>query len=164
MSVYVNNECKSALLSRQKIGKMRSYMNQKSSEKLVHAFVTSKLDVCNSLLFGLPQRELVKFQWVQNIAARIVIRVPHHEHITPILECLHWPPLKQRVDYKILMITYKAFNRMAPIFISDLLPVYQPSRTLKFSSLTVVNCYTNLLLPLLNYGKSSRQNTLSPFF
>ncbi len=134
MSSHVNNVCKSAMFGIRKISQIRQYLTQESTAKLVHAFVTSKLDSCNSLLFGLPERDLLKVQRVQNTAARLVLRVSRREHITPALESLHWLPIQQRVMYKILLITFKALNGMAPAFISDLLALYKPSRTLRSSS------------------------------
>ena len=152
MTVHVNNVCQSALFGIRKIGQIRQYLTQKSTARLVHAYVTSKLDSCNSLLFGLPDRELMKVQRVQNIAARLVLRVSRREHITPVLESLHWLPIEQRTVYKILLITFKALKGMAPIFISDMLALYKPTRVLRSSSdcrLNVVNCSTNF------YGKRS---------
>ena len=101
---------------------------------MVHAFVTSRLDSCNSLLFGLPDRELIKIQRLQNTAARLVLRISRGEHITPALESLHWLPVQQRAVYKILLITFKALQGMAPVFISDLLVLHKPARVLRSSS------------------------------
>ena len=94
----------------------------------------AKLDNCNSLLFGLPERDLMKIQRVQNIAARLVCKAPRREHVTPILRSLHWLPIQQRTVYKLLLITFKALDGTAPAFISDLLAIYQPPRTLRSSS------------------------------
>ena len=81
------------------IGRLRKYLDQSTTEKLVHAFITSKLDSCNSLLAGLPDSELSKLQSVQNTAARLVNRSKECEHITPVLQRLHWLPVKARIDF-----------------------------------------------------------------
>ena len=93
---------------------------------LVHAFVTSRLDACNSLLFGLPDNLIAKVQRVQNIAARLILSVPRYVHITPLLYQLHWLPIKQRIVVKVLLLTYKleAINCMAPDFISELVQLH----------------------------------------
>ena len=83
---------------------------------LIRAFVTSRLDACNSLLFGLPD-SLINKERVQNIAARLIVGVPRHMHITPLLYQLHWLPIKQRITFNILLLTYKVVNGMAPDFI-----------------------------------------------
>ena len=134
MKSHVDNLCKGALFGIRKIGQIRHYLSQDTTVKLVHAFVTSKLDSCNSLLFGLQEQDIMKVQQVQNTAARLVLRVPRHEHITPALEELHWLPVRQRINYKILLMTYKALNGMAPEFISDLIQLYVPTRSLRSSS------------------------------
>ena len=98
------------------------------------AFVTSKLDSCNSLVFGLPDHDLMKLQRVQNTAARLVLSVSRREHITPALELLHWLPVRQRAMFKILLIAFKAMNGKAPAFISDLVTLHNPSRALRSSA------------------------------
>jgi hypothetical protein len=103
------------------IGKLRQYLDNKSTEQLVHAFVSSKLDINNALLYGLPDTLLHKFQVIQNAAARIVMRLPKYCHITPVLQDLHWLPVKQRIMYKILLTVFKALNNLAPAYITDLL-------------------------------------------
>ena len=66
MSRQVNNICKLASLAIHNIGKIRNYLDQSTAEKHVHAFVTSKIDLCNSLLFGLPKKQFDKLQRVIN--------------------------------------------------------------------------------------------------
>ena len=63
---------------------------------IVNAFISSKLDHCNSLLHGLPKYLLARLQAVQNAAARVVTLTPKHVHITPILINLHWLPVEFR--------------------------------------------------------------------
>jgi len=62
----------------------------------------------NSLLFGLAKKLLSKLQSVQNAAARIINLSRKNEHLTPILVTLHWLPIESRINFKILMLTYKA--------------------------------------------------------
>ena len=134
MSSHVHNLCKAALHAIRMIGNIRQYLDQKTTTMLVHAFVTSRLDACNSLLFGLPDNLINKIQRVQNIAARLILRVPRHEHITPLLYRLHWLPIRQRIAFKILLLTYKVINCMAPDFISELVQLHVPSRVLRSAS------------------------------
>ena len=121
---HINNICKSAWHTIRNIGKIRRHLDQESCIRLVHAFVTSKLDSCNGVLN--------KLQRVQNAAARLVAGAKKQEHITPVLQILlHWLPVRARIDFKILLITYKALNNQAPDFISEILTKCKPTRKLR---------------------------------
>ena len=85
-------------------------------------------------VYGLPKSVIDKLQYVQNSAARLVTRTRSSEHITPVLRRLHWLPVRQRITYKLLLLTYKALNGMAPRYIADLLQPYTPTRQLRFFS------------------------------
>ena len=114
------------------IGKIRKLLSRSDAEKLVHAFVTSRLDSCNSLLAGLPFKDCIqKLQDEQNSAARIVMRKRRYDHITPVLSELHWLPVRQRIDFKILVLTYKCMYGLAPDYLSELLSWYVPRRPLR---------------------------------
>ncbi len=91
------------------------------------------IDYCNALLAGASKATLNKLQVVQNSAARILTRTRMRDHITPVLESLHWLPVSFRVDFKILMLTYKALHGLAPQYLSELLIPYTPTRDLRSS-------------------------------
>ena len=133
MVPQINHICKSATFSLRNIGRIRKYLSQGDCEKLVHAFISSRLDCCNSVLIGVCQKQLDKLQRIQNSAARLVTRTKKYEHITPVLRSLHWLPIASRIEFKILLLTYKAMNYLAPPYISELLNLYCPKRTLRFS-------------------------------
>ncbi len=102
------------------------------AEKLVHAFMTSRLDYCNALLGGCPASSSInKLQIVQNAAARVLTRSRKYDHITPILQSLHWLPIKFRISYKIVLLTYKAINGLAPAYLTSLLSCYNPTHSLR---------------------------------
>ena len=70
---------------------------------LANSLVSSKLDYCNSLYNGISQANLNKIQRIQNTLARVITNTSKFEHITPILKKLHWLPIKQGIDYKLLI-------------------------------------------------------------
>ena len=82
LECHVNSMVSSAWSSLWRIGRIRKYLSKESAEIFIHAFVTSKLDYCNSLLFGLPNTLINKIQLVQNAAARIVTLTRKYDHIT----------------------------------------------------------------------------------
>ena len=108
-----------------------SLLTKDTTEKLIHAFVTSRVDNLNSLLYGLPQSATSKLQKILNTAARIITLTPKYAHITPVLRDLHWLPVAQRLEYKILLLTYKAVNGIAPIYLADYLQSYTPGANLR---------------------------------
>ena len=89
---------------------------------------------------------------VQNRAARIVTRTPIREHITPILRELHWLPIRERITFKILLLAYKTRNATAPRYMSELLPVYTPLRSLRSEGLGLI---TTPRYRLEMYGKKT---------
>ena len=82
----------------------------------------SRIDYCNSLLFGLPSVHLLKLQRLQNAAARLISNVPQYSHITPVLCSLHLLPVKFRIDFKILL-TFKAIYGHAPGYLINLIAI-----------------------------------------
>ena len=94
-------------------------MSQDAAETLIHSFIITRVDYCNGLLHGLPAYQLQKLQRVQNAAARLIFMERKYCHITPLLQKLHWLP----IQFKILLITFKAINGLAPSYIVDLICV-----------------------------------------
>ena len=113
---------------------MSNLLSRGDTQKLVHAFVTSRLDYCNSLLSGSPQTVVKSLQLIQNAAARVLMKIKKRDHISPILASLHWLPVKSRIEFKILLLTYKALNGQAPSYIRDLIVPYVPNRALRSQS------------------------------
>ena len=100
----------------------------------VHGLVISRLDYCNSSLYGVPKRTLNRLQRVQNAAARIITRTSRSVHITPVLRSLHWLPVHRRVEFKLLVYAFKSIHQQAPPYMTEMLTRYRPSRTLRSSN------------------------------
>ena len=99
----------------------------------LYATVTSRLDYCNSLLYGAKQSHIDRLQCCQNNAARIISKRRKFDHISPVLRELHWLPMEHRISYKILLLTYKALNGHAPQYLAALISKYVPPRPLRSS-------------------------------
>ena len=91
---------------------IRKYLSRESTEMLVHAFMTSRVDYCNSLLYGLPNCQLHKLQRVLNASARLVCNVPRFCHISPLLRSLHWLPVKARIQNRYCLLRSKQFTAL----------------------------------------------------
>ena len=136
--------CKAGFFYLHNICRIRKFLTQEITEKLIHAFVTSRLDYCNSLLYGLPSNLLAKLQRVQNAAARLIHRAPRFCHITPLLVDLHWLDIKTRIDFKIILLTFKAIHGQAPAYICELV-------NLKPNSSYGLRSNNKMLLSTLNF-------------
>ena len=115
------------------ITRVRPFLSQANTETLMHAFITCRIDYCNALLSGLSKKSLAPLQLLQNSAARVLTRTRKRAHITPILKSLHWLPVCFRIDFKILLMVFKALNGLGPDYLSGLLLTYEPSRMLRSS-------------------------------
>jgi hypothetical protein len=113
-----------------KISKLRNMVARNDLELIIHAFVSSRLDYCNSLFSCLNKKELSRLQLVQNCAARILTRTNKRTHISPILKQLHWLPVSYRIKFKILVLAFRALHGQAPSYFSDLIQPYTPARAL----------------------------------
>ena len=100
---------------------MKKYLDRDSLESVIHAFVSCRLDYCNSLLYGINKSHLDKLQRLKNCAARLVTGTHKYDHITPVLKELHWLPVRFRIHYTILLLCFKCFYGIDPSYLCDLL-------------------------------------------
>ena len=133
MDKQINSICQSAFYHLRNIDQIRKHTSFRHWETLIHAFVTSKIDHYNILLSGLKQDQIRKRQYVQNSAARLLTGTHKHKHITPVLRDLPWLLVHECIRFKILLMTFKYLNQLAPSYLSDLLIHYRLSRTLRSS-------------------------------
>ena len=101
------------------------------------------------LLYGLPDTKLGRLRRIQNIAARIVTRSPKSYHITPVLEQLHWLPVRMRILYTLMVLIYRAVEGTGPSYLRDIITLYRPNTS------TILRSEGRLDLPqgnLLSHG------------
>ena len=103
-SSHIKSITKTAFYQLKNISRVKGFMSQTDQEKLIHAFISSRLDYCNGLLTGLPQKSIKQLQLIQNAAARVLTRTKRSEHITPVLKSLHWLPVSYRINVKVLLL------------------------------------------------------------
>ena len=97
---------------------------------IMHAFITSQIDHCNSLMNGLPDNVIRKLQRVQNTAVRLVFNLRKYDSIIPELVTLHWLPVKYRIELKTPLIIFKGLHVKAPSYIQEMIA---PSKSRKYS-------------------------------
>ncbi len=122
---------KSAYYHLNNIARIRCFVSSQDLEKLVNAFITSRVDYYIGLLTGLPKKTIRQLQLIQNTAARILTRTRKSEHITPVLRSLHWLPVTFRIDLKVLVLVYVSLNGLGLKYIADMLTEYKPNRALR---------------------------------
>ena len=110
MAPHVKSVVKKSSFHLRNIGKARRVLTEDATKTVMQSLVMSRLDYCNALLIWIQQDLIAKLQRLQNSAARIVSRTRKYEHITPVLIKLHWLPIKFRIQFKVLLLVYKALN------------------------------------------------------
>ena len=99
MSDQIQSVCKSVRYQLRNLGFIRNYLTRSATEKIVHALISSRIDFGNALLYNLPYSQLTKLQILQNAPADIVTLSNKYSHITPVLETLHWLPIRERIIF-----------------------------------------------------------------
>ena len=141
MDVHVAAVCRSGYYQLRQLRPLTRCLTTAAAETVVHAFVASRLDYYNTLLYGVSDRLMRRLQSVQNAAARLVTGVPRCDHITLILQQLHWLLVRQRVLFKIAVLVFQCLAGQAPSYLShDCQPVSdsRPHRLRSSDSLTCV--------------------------
>ena len=134
MNAQAGNVIRSVNFELRRISAIRHFLSVEATKTLVSAFILSRLDYCNSLFVNCSQDLILRLQKLQNSAVRLILKVPRSDHITPHLQTLHWLPVEARIRYKIACICFCAINGTGPDYLSELIQIYTPSRTLRSSS------------------------------
>ena len=130
---HIKSVSKKSFLILRNFRSIRNHFSKAGFETLMHAFVTTRVDYCNALYTGLPSISLRPLQLVQNYAARLILKKNRFSRATPLLIELHWLPISKRIDFKILLITYKCNNNLAPEYLTSLLKPLDNNRDLRSS-------------------------------
>ena len=102
------------------------------------SIVHSKLDYCNSHYYKLSKSQLLsRLQHIQNYIARTVAKASMSCHITPILRSLHWLRINERIEYKLLSLTYKVLTTTQPPYLHNLISTQRSRSTRSLSVVTL---------------------------
>ena len=125
--------------------KIRTSLNTDTTKSAIVSLVTSCLDYCNRHLCGIDDELLCRLQKVKSNVARVVNGSNKYDHITPILEDLHWLNIRVfRIEFKILLLTFKCRQGCVPLKLRELLVKLVNTRTLR-SKLTTYYRYHTLI-------------------
>lgn len=145
MKQQVAHASKSANYHLRNIRMIRRYLPVHAVKSAVHAAVTSRLDMSNSLLAGICKCRLLKgsvqcqcsiqqLQYVQNSAARVIQNLSKKSSVTPVLRELHWLPVCQRIEFKLLTLVFKCIHGDAPAYLKELIVIATQRRSLRSAS------------------------------
>jgi len=87
---------------------LASVLSAQVTNTLAQAFISCRLDNCNSQLYIISYGLLCHLQSVQNAAACLVTGAHRCDHTTPLLQQLHWLPLHQRVIFKVAGLVHQS--------------------------------------------------------
>ena len=148
MNAHVSNIARTCYFELRRLASIRRFLTSTATATLVSAFVLSRIDYCNSLLFGCTNDVTSHLQRIQNYAARVIFRLPMSSSITIHLKSLHWLPVKVRSTYKIACLCYHCHSSTAPSYVTDML-----HRKPLHTRITRSSSYT---MPLLNRPAHSK--------
>ena len=121
MNAHVSNIARTCYFGLRRLASIRRFVTSTVTATLVSAFALSRIDYCNSLLFGSTHYVTSHLQQKQNYAARVIFRLPKSSSITMHLKSHHWLPTKVRSTYKIACLCYHCHIRTAPSYVTDTL-------------------------------------------
>ena len=121
MNAHVTNIARTCYFELHRLASICRFLTSTATATLVSAFALSRIDYCNSLLFGSTRDVTSHLQWIQNYAARVILRLPKSSSITTHLKSLHWLPIKVRSTYKIACLCYHCHSSTAPSYVADML-------------------------------------------
>ena len=128
MNAHVSNIARTCYFELRRLTSICRFLTSTATVTLVSAFVLSRIDYCNSLLFGSTHDVTSHLQRIQNYADRVILRLPKSSNITIHLKSLHWLTVKVRSTYKIASLCYHCHSSAAPSYATDMLQK-KPSHT-----------------------------------
>ena len=120
MNAHVSNIARTCYFELRRLASICRFMTSTATATLVSAFVLSRIDYCNSLLFGYTHYVTFHLQRIQNYAARVILCLPKSSSITIHLKSLHWLLVKARSTYKIACLCYHCYSITAPSYVTGM--------------------------------------------
>ena len=135
MNKHVSNIARTCYFELCRLASIRRFLMSTATATLVSAFVLSRIDYCNSLLFGSNLDVTFHLQRLKNYAVRVILRIKRTSKVTTHLKSLNWLPVKVRSTYKIACLCYH------------------------YNSSTALSCVTDMLHKKSSQSRNSRSNS-----
>jgi hypothetical protein len=120
MKQHISKVASNCFFQIRRLKQVRRILGPEITASLITAFVTSRLDYCNTVLAGLPKSTIAPLQRVQNAAARLITGIGWRDHVTPALQQLHWLPISYRITYKLCVLMHQVHTGHCPSYLSNL--------------------------------------------
>ena len=120
---HINMKCKTTIWNFMKIQYLRQYLDQATCEILIYSLVMSHLDYVNIILFGVTDKVIHRLQQVQNWAAKVILIKSQYDSSFEARKTLHWLPIWERIEFKLLVMAYNCLKGDAPIYLKKLLKI-----------------------------------------
>ena len=143
--IHIANKYRIAMWNLQKLKAIHDILTEETCKTLAMGLVISHLDYANAILVGLPETDIHKLQWVQNMVAKLILNKDKYDSVTECFKKLHRLPIRTRIHFKILTLTYKCLNYQAPEYLSNLLTINETNDRLLRSS----SQYRRLIVPFI---------------
>src|SRR6218665_2583072 len=114
--------------------RIRPMLNLKTASTIATSIVHAKLDYCNSLFLNLDFTQINRLQAIQNVLVHAVTKTPKHHNITPVLKKLHWLKIHERIEYKVISLTYNMLQSSQPSYLRQLFTIQPPRSTIGVDS------------------------------
>ena len=128
MKNHVSSLCRTVNFHLRNLNRIRRYIDRSTCAHAVRSLILSRLDYGNSLLGGLSVSDVQRLQKLQNRAARLIYQVSKRTSAIPLIRELHWLPVQQRIEFKILVHVYNCVTGSAPTYLQDILTKYNSGR------------------------------------
>ena len=148
MNAHVSSIARTCYFELRHLASICRFLTSTAAATQLSAFVLSRIDYCNSLMFDSTHDVTSHLQQIQNYAARVILRLPKSSSITTHLKSLHWLPVKVKSTYKIACLCYHCHSSTAPSYVTDMLH--------KKPSHTRITRSSSCTMPLLNRPAHSK--------
>src|SRR6218665_1771257 len=151
--------------------RIRPTLDLKTAFTFATSIVHAKLDYCNSLFLNIDVTQIKRLQAFRMLSPVLLLKTPKHHHITPVLKALHWLKIPERIEYKVISLTYNKLQSSQPSYLRQLFTIQPPRSTQSSSTLTVSSLLRPSVTSSLKFSNRStavavppRWNKLPPAF